>query len=75
MFGGEFVRMWRLYLAGSVASFRAGALQLFQIVFARPNCRRIPWTRAYLYAKEKLIGENTEESLAEREPTWIRVMS
>jgi len=75
MFGGQFVRMWRLYLAGSMVSFRAGALQLFQIVFARPNCRRIPWTRAYLYAKEKLIAEHTADTLAEQEPTWIRVMS
>jgi hypothetical protein len=58
-----------------MVSFRVGALQLFQIVFARPTCRRIPWTRAYLYAKEKLIGEDAGEMLAEQEPTWIRVMS
>ena len=32
--GMEFARMWRLYLAGSVASFRAGNLQLFQVLFA-----------------------------------------
>src|SRR5580704_5176011 len=28
MFGPEFVRAWRLYLAGSIASFRVGTLQL-----------------------------------------------
>jgi cyclopropane-fatty-acyl-phospholipid synthase len=50
MFGPEFVRMWRLYLAGSLASFRIGHLQLFQVVFAGPACRQIPWTRAHLYA-------------------------
>ena len=50
MFGPEFVRMWRLYLAGSLASFRIGQLQLFQVVFAGPACRQIPWTRAHLYA-------------------------
>ncbi len=53
MFGPEFVRMWRLYLAGAVAAFRAGTLQLFQVVFARTACQRIPWTRAHLYQEEK----------------------
>jgi cyclopropane-fatty-acyl-phospholipid synthase len=52
MFGPEFVRAWRLYLAGSIAGFRIGTLQLFQIVFAGSACRQIPWTRAYLYAGE-----------------------
>jgi len=50
MFGPEFVRAWRLYLAGSIASFRTGLLQLFQIVFAGSACQQIPWTRAHLYA-------------------------
>ncbi len=49
MFGPEFVRAWRLYLAGSLAAFRSGGLQLFQIAFAGANCRQIPWTRAHLY--------------------------
>jgi cyclopropane-fatty-acyl-phospholipid synthase len=53
MFSPEFMRAWRLYLAGAVAGFRAGTLQLFQIVFARTACRRIPWTRAHLYTKEQ----------------------
>jgi cyclopropane-fatty-acyl-phospholipid synthase len=50
LFDEKFVRTWRLYLAGSLAGFRAGTLQLFQIVFARPACRKIPWTRDHLYA-------------------------
>jgi cyclopropane-fatty-acyl-phospholipid synthase len=62
-FDRRFVRMWRLYLAGSAAAFRAGSLQLFQVVFAAPACRSIPWTRAYLY-------EETP-----REAPWTRVMS
>jgi cyclopropane-fatty-acyl-phospholipid synthase len=49
MFGADFVRAWRLYLAGSLASFRVGALQLFQIVFTGSQCRNIPWTRKHLY--------------------------
>ncbi len=57
MFDQRFVRMWRLYLAGSLASFVGGALHLFQIVFARPACNEIPWTRADLYTPGKAAGE------------------
>ena len=48
-FDARFVRMWRLYLAGSVASFHAGNLQLWQLVFHRGRASGIPWTRAHLY--------------------------
>ena len=65
-FGPEFVRAWRLYLAGSVAGFRAGTMQLFQIAFAGSACRKIPWTRAHIYAQP------FEEA---KEPAWIRAMS
>lgn len=47
--GMEFARMWRLYLAGSVAAFRTGKLQLFQVLFAGKNSRFTPWTREDLY--------------------------
>jgi cyclopropane-fatty-acyl-phospholipid synthase len=47
--GMEFARMWRLYLAGSVAAFRTGKLQLFQVLFAGKDSRFIPWTREDLY--------------------------
>ena len=49
MFDEKFVRMWRLYLAGSVATFLAGELQLFQVVFARVTKNDLPWSRAHLY--------------------------
>jgi cyclopropane-fatty-acyl-phospholipid synthase len=49
MFDDRFVRAWRLYLAGSVAAFTTGSLQLFQVSFARPRLNAIPWTRAHLY--------------------------
>jgi cyclopropane-fatty-acyl-phospholipid synthase len=49
MFDQRFVRAWRLYLAGSVAAFATGSLQLFQVLFARPGVNEIPWTRARLY--------------------------
>jgi cyclopropane-fatty-acyl-phospholipid synthase len=48
-FGERFVRMWRLYLAGSIAGFRAGTLQLFQVLFARTSSTQAPWTRSHLY--------------------------
>jgi cyclopropane-fatty-acyl-phospholipid synthase len=66
MFGPEFVRAWRLYLAGSIAAFRTGSLQLFQILFAGANCQTIPWTRADIY----------EERQPERkEQKWMHAMS
>ncbi len=49
MFGVDFVRMWRLYLAGTVAAFRVGTLQLFQVLFARNDSSHIPVTRTHLY--------------------------
>jgi cyclopropane-fatty-acyl-phospholipid synthase len=42
LYGPEFARAWRLYLAGSIAGFRTGLLQLFQIVFAGSACQQIP---------------------------------
>jgi len=51
MYDEIFVRAWRLYLAGSVAAFRTGSLQLFQVLFARTATNEIPWTRADLYAE------------------------
>lgn len=50
MFDEEFVRTWRMYLAGSQAGFLAGSLQLFQVVFARPMLNDLPSSRAHLYA-------------------------
>lgn len=49
MFDEKFLRMWRLYLAGSVAAFSTGTLQLFQVVFATADNNDVPWTRAHLY--------------------------
>jgi cyclopropane-fatty-acyl-phospholipid synthase len=66
-FGSDFARMWRLYLAGSIAAFKVGSLQLFQIVFAGRECRGIPWTRTYL-------GNDTAARQQEDQP-WIHAMS
>ncbi|MBX9964402.1 MAG: cyclopropane-fatty-acyl-phospholipid synthase family protein [Burkholderiales bacterium] len=51
MYDERFVRMWRMYLAASQASFLTGALQLFQIVFARPQDNTIPMNREHLYPR------------------------
>ena len=49
MFDEKFVRMWRLYLAGSVAAFTTGTLQLFQVLFATSENNNIALTRDHLY--------------------------
>jgi len=66
MFDEEFVRAWRLYLAGSLTAFRVGSLQLYQVVFAGSAYERIPWTRDFLYRGSKQTKE---------EPRWIHAMS
>lgn len=49
MFDERFVRTWRFYLANSVAAFRTGQLQLFQVSFAHAANNQVPWTRADIY--------------------------
>jgi cyclopropane-fatty-acyl-phospholipid synthase len=49
MFDAKFERMWRLYLAGSIAAFQQGSLQLFQVVFAPKHNNSVPMTRNHLY--------------------------
>jgi cyclopropane-fatty-acyl-phospholipid synthase len=49
LYDGKFVRMWRLYLAGSTAGFTTGTLQLFQVVFAPSANNDVPMTRAHLH--------------------------
>jgi cyclopropane-fatty-acyl-phospholipid synthase len=51
MFDERFVRMWRLYLAGSIAGFTTGTLQLYQVLFAPGESNDIAWTRAHLYSR------------------------
>lgn len=51
-YGSAFVRAWRLYLAGSVAAFTTGSLQLFQVVFAPGTSNAVPMTREHLYPTE-----------------------
>ena len=50
MFDERFVRVWRLYLTGSIAAFLVGELQLFQMVFARGVDNSVAMTREHLYS-------------------------
>jgi cyclopropane-fatty-acyl-phospholipid synthase len=49
-YGERFVRMWRLWLRGSSANFREGALEVHQILVSRGKPERLPLTRDDLYA-------------------------
>ena len=49
MYDEEFVRAWRLYLAGCSAAFLANSIQLFQVVCAPPDNNDVPWTRSHVY--------------------------
>ncbi len=48
MYDECFIRAWRLYLAGCVANFNIGALQLFQVLFSRSGNNLVPMTRNHL---------------------------
>jgi cyclopropane-fatty-acyl-phospholipid synthase len=52
MYSDEFVRAWRLYLAGSSAAFKSGTLQLYQVLFAPRGNNKVPWSRKYLYSPD-----------------------
>jgi cyclopropane-fatty-acyl-phospholipid synthase len=73
MYDERFVRMWRMYLAGSVAAFQFGSLQLFQVLFARPTRNCLPLTRAHKYAhliEGQLCGGNGQASTPVETVCW-----
>jgi cyclopropane-fatty-acyl-phospholipid synthase len=71
MYDSRFVRAWRLYLAGSLAAFRVGDLQLFQILFTGSEREPIFWTRDPLYAADsKPVAEKVREKVK-----WTHAMS
>jgi cyclopropane-fatty-acyl-phospholipid synthase len=51
MFDQSFVRMRRFYLAGSIAAFDTGTLQLFQVLVTTHDNNDIPPARDYMYPK------------------------
>jgi len=56
MFGERFVRMWRMYLHSSAATFRYGYLNLWQITFSKGLVNDLPLTREHLYTRYRLDG-------------------
>ncbi|WP_455210056.1 class I SAM-dependent methyltransferase [Kaarinaea lacus] len=51
-FDEPFSRAWRMYLAGSIAAFNVGDLQLFQILFNKSSNNDIPLTREAMYNQQ-----------------------
>lgn len=51
MFDDSFVRLWRFYLAGSIAAFDTGTLQLFQVLVTTQINNDLPPTRDYMYPR------------------------
>ena len=49
LYDEEFIRAWRLYLAGCSAAFFANSIQLFQVVCAPAANNDVPWTRTHVY--------------------------
>lgn len=49
MYGDSFIRAWHLYLCGSLVNFADGYLQLYQVLFSRPQNNSLPMTRDDLY--------------------------
>ncbi|HWQ43682.1 MAG TPA: cyclopropane-fatty-acyl-phospholipid synthase family protein [Desulfosporosinus sp.] len=45
----SFIRMWRLYLQSSAASFNCGNIDLHQFLFSKGPNNDLPWTRDYIY--------------------------
>lgn len=80
MYDSRFVRAWRLYLAGSIAAFRGGHLQLFQILFTGSQCEPIFWTRDPLYAEAKYANasgapEDAKVEKVREKVKWTHAMS
>ncbi|HTW66940.1 MAG TPA: cyclopropane-fatty-acyl-phospholipid synthase family protein [Bryobacteraceae bacterium] len=77
MYDSRFVRAWRLYLAGSIAAFRIGHLQLFQILFTGSQREPIFWTRDPLYADTGALPDDAQPIVEQvREKVrWTHAMS
>jgi cyclopropane-fatty-acyl-phospholipid synthase len=70
-YDARFVRMWRMYLAGSIAAFDSGTLQLFQVLFGRPRLNELPLTRSHQYAHcAPRNGSTADSGPVERPLSW-----
>ena len=52
MYDESFARCWYLYLMGSKAAFTSGSMQLFQVLFTRPQNNDLNWSRSHLYLRQ-----------------------
>ncbi len=77
MYDSRFVRAWRLYLAGSIAAFRGGHLQLFQILFTGSQKEPAFWTRDALYRDMEPHAEDEvpEVEQVREKVKWTHAMS
>ena len=58
LYGERFCRMWEFYLAAAEASFRWGALIVFQAQLAR-DIQAVPLTRNYIGAAEEALATSS----------------
>lgn len=58
-FDDRFVRMWRLYLRASSASFRQGIIEVHQILLSRGQPSNLPLTREDLYLQSDICGRSS----------------
>jgi cyclopropane-fatty-acyl-phospholipid synthase len=65
-YGDRFARTWHMYLASSVAAFETGGLQLFQVLFARPQLNQLPRTRSYQYVDDRALGSHKNGAFSRR---------
>lgn len=61
MMDEEFLKAWRLYLEGSIAAFKFGELQLFQVVFTHSENNEIPWSREHVYSSRANLSLVTDD--------------
>lgn len=49
-FDEQFVRMWRIFLAGVIASFKYTGISVHQLLFSKGINNELPLTREYIYS-------------------------
>jgi len=59
-FDDNFVRMWRLYLRASAASFREGIVEVHQILLSRGQPSNLSLTREDLYSRPEIFGGSSQ---------------
>ncbi|HIP67090.1 MAG TPA: class I SAM-dependent methyltransferase [Chromatiales bacterium] len=61
MMDEAFLKAWRLYLEGSIAAFKVGELQLYQLVFTHNDNNEIPWSREHIYSSKSNLSLVADE--------------